>query len=392
MYSSLSRLFRLNSTYKLTAVILTLLTIIARSAVPGLSSTNTSVESQMASPYIIVEFPPNAPFPGDSSTPWPRGEVTLGGVPFRIPETDPSVWKSEEPFVTGPNPHTLDIMVNQQMVDRVYTLINTGGGAPGPTAYAWLEFWGDDGAYFRKDLVGGVDIRDYNYNGWTNSINGITTVNVFVHNPGVYDGERRLDMQIIDLPEAFLSQTLTHMRLSDNGGPDLQRTILEGVTIQTQITTSPPTCSSASPNLATLWPPNHQFVPINILGVTDPDGDPIAITIDSIFQDELVDAPGSGSTSPDGQGIGTPTAQVRAERVGAGNGRVYHINFTADDGQGGICSGEVVVGVPHNKKDTPVDNGPLYNSIGSSIGASSANPSSETGVAPVNEIVLAAGA
>ncbi len=84
--------------------------------------------------------------------------------------------------------------------------------------------------------------------------------------------------------------------------------------------------------------------------------------IDSIFQDEAVDAPGSGNTSPDGRGVGTSTAEVRAERTAGGNGRVYHIIFTADDGNSGICSGEVLVGVPHDKKDTPIDDGPLFDS------------------------------
>jgi hypothetical protein len=98
--------------------------------------------------------------------------------------------------------------------------------------------------------------------------------------------------------------------------------------------------------------------------VTDPEGDAIAITIDSIFQDEPVDAPGSGNTSPDGQGVGTSVAEVRAERVGSGNGRVYHIYFTVDDGHGGTCSGEVLVGVPKSqgKKGAPVDDGALYDS------------------------------
>src|SRR6476661_1837688 len=41
-------------------------------------------------------------------------------------------------------------------------------------------------------------------------------------------------MQIIELPAAFLTQTLTNMRLSDIGDNNLQRTILEGVTIQKQ--------------------------------------------------------------------------------------------------------------------------------------------------------------
>jgi len=127
-----------------------------------------------------------------------------------------------------------------------------------------------------------------------------------------------------------------------------------------------PDCSLAAPSIDTIWPPNHKFVPVNVLGVTDPDGDPITLTIDSIWQDEPVDTLGDGTFAPDGQGIGTATAEVRAERTGTpavpGNGRVYHIGFTAEDGLGGSCSGEVAVGVPHDVKDTPVDGGPLYDS------------------------------
>lgn len=125
---------------------------------------------------------------------------------------------------------------------------------------------------------------------------------------------------------------------------------------------SAPVCDGAEPSISMLWPPNHQFVSIEVEGVTDPDGDPVTITIDSIFQDEAVDAPGSGNTAPDGMGIGTSTAQVRAERVGGGNGRVYHIFFTATDGNGGSCSGEVLVGVPKSPNRTAVDDGALFDS------------------------------
>ena len=128
----------------------------------------------------------------------------------------------------------------------------------------------------------------------------------------------------------------------------------------------PPDCSAAYASQAALWPPNHNYHSINVLGVTDPEGADVAITIDSIFQDEAVDAPYSGNTAPDGQGIGTSTAQVRAERVGDegnGNGRVYHIGFTADDGFGGMCTGEVLVSVPMSKNGAPaVDDGALYDS------------------------------
>jgi hypothetical protein len=126
----------------------------------------------------------------------------------------------------------------------------------------------------------------------------------------------------------------------------------------------PPDCSKANASPGMLWPPNHSFRKINVFGVTDPEGDPITIRINSIFQDELVKGTGDGNTKPDGVGVGSPFANVRAERDGSGNGRVYHIGFTADDGIGGVCTGEVHVGVPKSmgKNVYPVDNGALYDS------------------------------
>jgi uncharacterized protein len=129
---------------------------------------------------------------------------------------------------------------------------------------------------------------------------------------------------------------------------------------------APPDCSTASPSKSTLWPPKHKFKAINILGVTDPDGDAVAITIDSIFQDEPVNAPGDsdGNTSPDGRGVGTATAEVRAERDETLNGRVYHIGFTANDGHNNSCSGEILVRVPKSQGSggAAVDEGALFDS------------------------------
>ena len=128
----------------------------------------------------------------------------------------------------------------------------------------------------------------------------------------------------------------------------------------------PPNCAGAFASTELIWPPNNKMVPIEILGVTDPDGDPLTITIDEIRQDEPVNTVGDGNFAPDGGGLGTDTAWVRAERSGAkkvpGNGRVYHISFTADDGRGGSCSCEVLVGVPHDVKAIPFDNGPAFDS------------------------------
>lgn len=124
-----------------------------------------------------------------------------------------------------------------------------------------------------------------------------------------------------------------------------------------------PDCSAAVASPGLLWPPNHGFVPIRISGVTSPDGGAVAISVTSIFQDEPVRGPGSGNTAPDGKGVGTATASVRSEREGGGDGRVYHITFTASNAEGGACTGTVKVGVPKSQgHGAPVDGGALYDS------------------------------
>ena len=132
---------------------------------------------------------------------------------------------------------------------------------------------------------------------------------------------------------------------------------------------APPFCGDAYPSEMYLWSPSHRFHDISVLGVTDPDGDAVTINIDAIWQDEPVLGPGSGNTAPDGMGIGTNMAWVRAERMAGGDGRVYHIYFTATDSHGATCSGEVQVAVPHNRNNLPVDGGPLYNSTAVSFKA-----------------------
>jgi hypothetical protein len=112
---------------------------------------------------------------------------------------------------------------------------------------------------------------------------------------------------------------------------------------------APPDCALAKPQHEDLWPPNHRYVDVSVAGVTDADGDPVTTRIVSVLQDEPTDGRGDGSTCPDARGIGTPTAQVRAERSGDGDGRVYHIRFQSDDGRGGTCTGTVKVCVPHDQ-------------------------------------------
>lgn len=143
----------------------------------------------------------------------------------------------------------------------------------------------------------------------------------------------------------------------------LSGTLVSPVQFVEAPTNNPPDCSVAAPSASTLWPPNHKMNSITVTGVTDADGDIFTITIDSIFQDEPTNGLGEGDESPDGAGVGTSTAQVRAERATTGDGRVYRIGFTADDGNGGSCSGLVFVGIPLNKSGIPAnEQGPLFDS------------------------------
>jgi hypothetical protein len=123
----------------------------------------------------------------------------------------------------------------------------------------------------------------------------------------------------------------------------------------------PPDCSEARAEPDRIWPPNEQFVAVPVLGVTDPDGDEVSIRIDGVAQDEPLSVV-NDPMSADAWGVGSEQAQVRAERSGRGDGRVYHVHFTASDGLGGACTGAVTICVPHSRKRGCVDQGPLYDS------------------------------
>jgi hypothetical protein len=121
-------------------------------------------------------------------------------------------------------------------------------------------------------------------------------------------------------------------------------------------------CGAAGPTVATLWPPNHRLVEVGIQGLADPGGAPVAVAVTGVRQDEPVNDRGDGNTAPDAF-LGGGAAKLRAERSGGGDGRVYHLDFTATSG-GRSCQGSVQVCVPHDQGQGAacVDQGPLHDS------------------------------
>ena len=192
-----------------------------------------------------------------------------------------------------------------------------------------------DGTYLWSWDINGDDESDLNGSGAVGDVIGATTS---FAEPGLY----------------VLSFSVT-----DKDGDTGTGTMI--VDVQNQV----PDCSTAVPSIGTLYPPDNQFHSVSVLGVTDPEGDAFDIVITRIFQDEQVDSFGDGTTHvPDGLGVGTDTAQLRAERDADGNGRVYHIYYSAKDEYAGTCWGEVLVAVPIDLgiDGTPRDDGALDDS------------------------------
>jgi hypothetical protein len=132
------------------------------------------------------------------------------------------------------------------------------------------------------------------------------------------------------------------------------------VTVTVLNINDPPTLLNPRADVPVLWPPDHRMVAVHILGVMDAQNN-ATITIDSVTQDEPTNGLGDGDTAIDAIKDGD-TVLLRAERSGTGNGRVYHICFTAADPEGSV-SGCVNVMVPKSKKtDVAIDSGGHYDS------------------------------
>lgn len=127
----------------------------------------------------------------------------------------------------------------------------------------------------------------------------------------------------------------------------------------------PPDCSALTASADGLWPPNHGLRTVTVSGATDADGDPLTYAITGVRQDEPVDAPGSGNTAPDARIVSGNQVDLRAERVGGGNGRVYEIDvLVTDEADGGTCTGTVAVTVPHDRSGRPaINDGATYSSL-----------------------------
>jgi hypothetical protein len=104
----------------------------------------------------------------------------------------------------------------------------------------------------------------------------------------------------------------------------------------------------ASPNV--LWPANHRMVPVfvDVVAVDDQDPRP-SCGIVSVASNEDVNGTGDGDTAPDWNVTAPLALQLRAERSGRGNGRVYTLTISCADAAGNAVAGTVTVAVPKDQ-------------------------------------------
>jgi hypothetical protein len=143
--------------------------------------------------------------------------------------------------------------------------------------------------------------------------------------------------------------TVTYFATDTAGNVETKKTIV--VRIERS---APAVTCSADPGV--LWPPNHQLVAVNVaVHVDDGGGGAAGFTLTSVTSNEPDDARGGGdgNTVDDIQGFELGTADtagfLRAERDGAGSGRVYTLTYVVRDQAGNERTCAAIVNVPHDR-------------------------------------------
>ena len=120
-------------------------------------------------------------------------------------------------------------------------------------------------------------------------------------------------------------------------------------------------------NSATMWPPNHQYQTFNVSDFVSSasagcgGGDITnSVVIQKVSSDEPEDNPSGGDGNTLNDIVIAPdckSVQLRRERDGSLNGRVYTITFKVTDSFGNTATATVKVSVPKTNNAPAVDNG-----------------------------------
>jgi hypothetical protein len=139
------------------------------------------------------------------------------------------------------------------------------------------------------------------------------------------------------------------LRVTDRAGAKHSAT----AAVEVVDTTAPILSVSVVPNK--LWPPNHRMVPVEATAQAVDLCGPTTTVLAAVVSSEPDDVAGleDGSTTGDIQGVEIGTLELsfelRAERSGTGNGRVYVATYRATDVTGNSSEASATVMVPHHE-------------------------------------------
>ena len=185
----------------------------------------------------------------------------------------------------------------------------------------------------------------------------VPTITGTLGNNGWYTSDVTVSWNVSDPESGIASSTGSEPTTltTDTPGTTLTCSATNGVgltssaSVTIKIDKSAPHFDGISVDNGLLWPPNHKMVPIKVTAFASDVGSGIvSCKIISVTSNEPIDGLGDGDTSPDWQITGDLTVNLRAERSGAGAGRLYTITVLCVDKAGNGSTAIVTATVPHD--------------------------------------------
>jgi hypothetical protein len=117
----------------------------------------------------------------------------------------------------------------------------------------------------------------------------------------------------------------------------------------TVVDNTPPVILSVSATPNAMWPPNHKMFTVAVSVNASDNCSGVVSQIVGVTSSEADNGVGDGNTVNDIQNVNGLSVDLRAERSGKGNGRIYTITVRSTDGSGNYSERTVDVTIADNK-------------------------------------------
>jgi hypothetical protein len=284
------------------------------------------------------------------------------------------------PIITLNGASTLQVECHTSFTDPGATATDACSGSVPVTASGSIDpntpgtytitYTATDGSHPATPVTRTVNVVDTQ--GPVITINGANPVTVECHTSYADAGATAFDAC---LNSSRPVTTTGSVNVNATGTYTITYTASDGVRTSTAtrtvnvVDTTPPVITLKTTPI-TLWPPNHKYTTVNITSlvqsVTDSCGGNLglgSVVITKVTSDEAENDDGDGNTTNDMViAADCKSVQLRSERSGNGDGRVYSITVRARDAAGNATTAVFKVTVPKNQGGggAAVDSGPHF--------------------------------